>query len=310
MSEEAALLLACEGMGDCLYAMPVIRRLWQMAQGRYVYHLFTHHPELFVHCPYVVRSSPLAGADLGTIPRDNVMTLFGTTRWPHYRMDTCDYISVPLGIGSLNFAERGLEYFPSEPDEATRYDVVINTSQTWETRSWDQANWQRLADVLLARGLSVAVVGKDVHSHADKLDKVSRPLAGCVDLTNRLSLDQTYHTIARCGLFVSCQNGLSVLAGATEARIAVLGMSIDWSHRAIYRHANPFWRVRYVVGECDIECGAIHAHDCRRAGENPAWRDRLRCIPTYEVVEAAVLDMLDKPVDFMAPPAPLPRRQW
>ena len=42
------------------------------------------------------------------------------------------------------------------------------------------------------------------------------------NLVNRLSLDQTYYTIRKAGLFVTGQNGLSVLAGATDTRIVVL----------------------------------------------------------------------------------------
>ena len=163
-------------------------------------------------------------------------------------MPPFDFISVPLGLGELSFREKQLEYFPVEPDAAERFDVVLNTSMTWRTRSWTMENWQRLADALLARGLTVAVVGKDVTSPADAIVKRSAPLAGCRNLVDQLTLDQTYFTIRKARLFVSCQNGLSVLAGATDTEIVVLDMSIEWSKRAVYRGENAPHVCKHVRG--------------------------------------------------------------
>ena len=84
--------------------------------------------------------------------------------------------------------------------------------------------------------------------------KVSPDLRGCTNLANRLSLDQTYYTIRNCGLFITGQNGLSVLAGATDTEIIVLDMSIEWSKRAIYRQEDPYYRVTYVKGNCPAYC--------------------------------------------------------
>jgi hypothetical protein len=157
---------------------------------------------------------------------------------------------------------------------------------TWPTRTWPLDHWQRLADELVARGLSVATVGKDVASTADGMVKRASGLRGAADLTNRLSLDQTYHTLRKAGLFVTCQNGLSVLAGATATRIVVLGMSIEWSKRAIYRHGNPFHHVTYVQGGCDVYCGA--AGPCPL----PEHRGEMRCVPGYAPVRDAVMAAL------------------
>ena len=132
----------------------------------------------------------------------------------------------------------------------------------------------------------MAVVGKDVHSHADEMQKISPPLEGCVNLVNQLSLDQTFFTISKCGLFVSCQNGLSVLAGASDAQLIVLGMSIDWSMRAIYRQQNPMHKVQYVEGSCEMHCCA--ERDCPR----PDFKGRYFCQPDYAQIEAAVLKTL------------------
>jgi ADP-heptose:LPS heptosyltransferase len=284
--ERIALILTCEGMGDCLFAQAVIRKMHAKAQGRHAFVLYTHHPALFRACPYVAEVHPFSELPGPSAPPMRGVKLFDLEKLPHALMDTFDFISIPVGLGELSFREKQLEYFPTEEDAAEAFDVVINTSMTWPSRSWPLAHWQRLADALVTRGLTVAVVGKEVRSNADSLVKRSYALQGCRDLVDRLSLDQTYYTIRKARLFVSCQNGLSVLAGATDTEIVVLDMSIEWSKRAIYRNENPHYKVSYVKGGCGIYCGAP---DTCPLPEN---RGELKCIPSYEAVEAAVLGKL------------------
>lgn len=283
--ERLSIVLNCEGLGDCLYAIPVIKKIHALKAQQYILDVFTYHPALFAACSWVDRAYAIG--DLMALKGDlKALTLFDPTKLPHGMMDTFDFLSVPIGIGTLSFREKQLEYFPVEPDAAERFDVVLNTSMTWPSRSWPLSNWQRLADSLIGQGFSVAVVGKDIHSPSDRMDKISRPLVGCRNLANRLSLDQTYYTIAKCRLFVSCQNGLSVLAGTTATEIVVLGMAIEWSKRAIYRNENPLHKVTYVKGDCAIHCAL--GFDCT----DPKDGKKYRCVPSYEKVEAAVLDRL------------------
>lgn len=286
MSERVGLVLGCRGMGDCLFGQAVIRKLKRASS--YAFDLFTHNPSLFRACPYVEQVFPIDDPQLGSYPH-RIVRMFELDKLPHWKMDTFDFISVPLGLGELSFREKQLEYFPTEPDEAEAFDVVLNTSMTWATRSWPLGNWQRLADELVARGLRVAVVGKDVENPADKLAKRSPPLEGVTNLANRLSLDQTYHTLRKAGLFVTGQNGLSVLAGATDTRIVVLGMSIEWSKRAIYRREDPHYKVTYVSGTCEVYCG--REDDC----PIPEHDGELRCVPGYEAVRDAVVGVIGSP---------------
>jgi len=280
--EVLAVVLQCAGMGDCLYAVPVLRKLRRQLPGLRELVLFTYQPDLFARCPYVDRIHHFDDVAARAV-HSQVLTLFDTTRLPYHLMDTVDFMSIPAGLGQLSFREKQLEYFPVEPDEAVRYDVVLNTSMTWPSRSWSLANWQRLADALLAEGRSVAVVGKTVHSPWEQMTKSSEGLRGCVDLTNRLSLDQTYYTIARAGLFVTCQNGLSVLCGATGTEVIVLDRSIEWSKYAMYRHEDPHFRFSIVKGNCDIYC--CDGQQCPVYGE-------FRCIPGFEAVWGRVRERL------------------
>jgi ADP-heptose:LPS heptosyltransferase len=280
--ERVGLVLACEGMGDALFAQSVIRVLKERSD--YAFDLFTHRPELFKACPYVEAVLPM---DQAGAYAHQTTPLFEADKLTHWSVDTFDFISFPVGLGGLSFREKELEYFATEPDEAQAFDVVLNTSMTWATRSWPVEHWQRLADELLARGLSVAVVGRDVQSVADTMTKRSPELRGVTNLTNRLSLDQTYYTLRKAGLFVTGQNGLSVLAGATDTRIVVLGMSIEWSKRAIYRNEDPHYKATYVSGTCRQYCG--RGEDCQL----PENKGELRCVPGYAPVREAVLSALD-----------------
>jgi ADP-heptose:LPS heptosyltransferase len=290
--ERAGLILACEGLGDCLYALAVIREMKEKSRGRYRFDVFTHNPEIFRACPYVEDVHSLRDTAARNAYPHPIRVLFEPDKLPHWAMDTFDFVSVPLGMGTLSYREKRLEYFPSEPDTAQAYDVVLNTSTTWPSRSWALENWQRLADTLRARGFSVAVVGKDVKSEGDSMTKRSAPLAGAVNLVNALSLDQTYFTIAKARLFVTCQNGLSVLAGATDTEIVVLDMSIEWSKRAVYRNESPFHRITYVKGGCTLYCTT--AHKCPL----PEPAEHYKCVPGYEAVEAAVLAKLGSDPEF------------
>lgn len=287
MLERVGLVLTCEGLGDCLYAMAVIKRLQRQFNNQHCFDLFTHLPDLFRACPYVDKVYSIKDDTQLRNYAFKISTLFELDKLPHWAMDTFDFISVPLKIGELSFREKQLEYFPVEADSAECFDVVLNTSMTWPSRSWLLENWQQLADVLIKRGLTVAVIGKDVYSDADKMQKRSQPLQGCRNLVNQLSLDQTFYTIRKCKLFVSCQNGLSVLAGATDTEVIVLDMSIEWSKRAIYRHEDPHYKATYVKGSCDIYC--CNSQKCPR----PENQGEFKCIPNYQQVLDAVLKKLN-----------------
>jgi ADP-heptose:LPS heptosyltransferase len=278
--ERAGLVLGCRGMGDCLFAQAVIRKM--RSASPYRFDLFTHNPALFRACPYVEEVFPLDEARIKAYPH-GLVRMFELDKLPYPRMDTFDFISIPLGLGNLSFREKQLEYFPTEADAAEAFDVVLNTSMTWPTRTWPLESWQRLADELTGRGLRVAVVGRDVESVADRMVKRSPPLERVVNFVNRLTLDQTYYTLRKARLVVTGQNGLSVVAGATDTYIVVLGTSVDWSKRAIYRHESPHYKVTYVKGTCEVYCA--RDKDC----PVPEHKGELRCVPGYEAVRDAVL---------------------
>jgi ADP-heptose:LPS heptosyltransferase len=286
--QPVAIVLKSEGLGDCLFAIPVIKKLHSMLGRESEFAIFTVHTGLYRNCPYVNKVHDFHDtAEMARYKKHIV--LFNQPPHLHSLMDTFDYISIPVGIGELSFREKQLEYFPVEEDGARRFDVVINTSFTWPSRSWPLENWQGVADFILERGYSVAVVGKDVLSKLDNLWKRSRGLKGCVDLTNKLSLDQTFYTIKKSGLFITCQNGLSVLGGATDTEVIVLDMSIEWSKRAIYRNEDPHYRVTYVKGDCDIYC---------REGFNCPVYGEFRCIPEVEkVIDIAEKKLPHDPAD-------------
>jgi ADP-heptose:LPS heptosyltransferase len=273
-SEVIAIILSCEGMGDCLFAIPVIKKLHSMSGHNSRFVIFTHHQSLFAKCPYVDAAFSIHNA-AERAKYKKMIVLFDTSKLAHWTVDTFDFISIPIGIGELSFREKQLEYFPIEEDKAQHFDVVINTSVTWPSRSWPIENWQKVADFILSQGYSIAIVGKDTYSKADNMWKKSLGLKGCADLTNKLSLDQTYYTIKNCDLFITCQNGLSVLSGATDTEIIVLDMSIEWSKRAIYRHEDPHYKVSYVKGNCMIYC--CSSFEC-------GMFDEFRCIPAVEQV--------------------------
>ena len=73
----------------------------------------------------------------------------------------------------------------------------------------------------------------------------------------------------------------SARRGATDTEIIVLDQSVEWSKRAIYRREDPHYKVTYVKGECSLYCCV--SFDCPLP-EN----EKLKCVPSYEKVLAAV----------------------
>src|ERR1051325_7491095 len=181
-AERIGLVLTSQGLGDCLFAQAVIRKLHNLHQERHKFDLFSHHPDLFRACPYVEEVYLITDKARRDQYPHKAMLMFEPSKFPHHAMDTFDFISFPLGIGGLSFREKQLEYFPVEEDRAESFDVVMNTSNTWPVRTWSLDNWQRLADKLREKGLTVAVVGKDTYSKPDDMFKRSPSLARCRSL--------------------------------------------------------------------------------------------------------------------------------
>src|SRR6188768_3684802 len=106
--QRLGLALTAEGMGDCLFAMAVIRKLRQSYAGNPI-DLFTWHPALFKACPYVDTVQLLDDAAVKGYS-GKMVRLFEPEKNPHWKMDTFDFISVPVAQGQLTFAEKQLEY--------------------------------------------------------------------------------------------------------------------------------------------------------------------------------------------------------
>ena len=51
--ERLGVVLGSRGLGDCLFAMAVMRKMHASLQGRCAFDVFTHQPDLFRACPWV-----------------------------------------------------------------------------------------------------------------------------------------------------------------------------------------------------------------------------------------------------------------
>ncbi len=94
-SKDVAIILKCEGMGDCLFAIPVIKKLtWDLEpESKFV--VFTHRPNLFLNCPNVGKAYDIR--DIEELSKyDNKLTLFELDKLPHHLMDTFDFISLSI----------------------------------------------------------------------------------------------------------------------------------------------------------------------------------------------------------------------
>jgi ADP-heptose:LPS heptosyltransferase len=155
--QRMGLVLTCEGMGDALFALAVIRKLRRAFPYRF--DLFTRHAELFKACPYVDSIRPLdeaAGARLPAPVRARVRDRQAAALEDGYLR--LHQRAARPGNALLRREAARVFSAGARPRRALRRG--LNTSRTWRTRSWPIESWQRLADMLVARGLKVAVVGR------------------------------------------------------------------------------------------------------------------------------------------------------
>ena len=86
-SSNIAVVLLCEGMGDYLFAIPVIKKLSNVLtekDSKFV--LFTHHPNLFKNCPYIHKAYDIHHANEIAMYKNSI-NLFDTSKLRHYLVE-------------------------------------------------------------------------------------------------------------------------------------------------------------------------------------------------------------------------------
>lgn len=290
-------LTECKAFGDTLSSTPTIKKLFHSYNQKII--VVTHYPEVFHNNPYVEKTySP------NIINFDNILETHIIHRTfdvlgyksergvenKHSRMDIRQYHAISLGF-MLSKNEMECDYYPLpyEPIEGLpeRY-VLIHPVQNWPNRTWSSKNWMELTKKLNDMGISVVSVGKD--SSETGFFNIDKPtfnfeIENGLNLINKTSMSQAWHVIQKSDCFVTMDTGLLHLAGTTDAEILLLGSAINPEFRIPYRHGSQDYKIKYVLGGCDLHCASDMKHNVKEWGNIQGVPPIIGCLENKKTFE-------------------------
>ncbi|RYC30483.1 hypothetical protein D3273_18270 [Lichenibacterium minor] len=131
---------------------------------------------------------------------------------------------------------------------AGRRKVVLHPGVTDPNRTWPPQFWQALAEDLVAAGDAVIVVGETRSQDGRSVASLDRP--SVLDLTDRLTLDETLALLRRCDILISGDSGPIQLAGASDIAIVGLYSVVAGSNRLPHRPGDHARRAVAVAPSC------------------------------------------------------------
>ena len=281
--KKQAFYSSAHAMGDLICATPTIKKLSEIYQSPIT--VISTHPYLFDNCPYVdesLRFDDYTEEQLSEkYDLHKTFFLLGKqdSRGVEFKHAMCDirqFHAKDLGF-MLTPNELTCEYFPksdesclSEFNLPERY-VVIHPAQSWSSRTWSKYNWQALCISLEDAGIPVISIGKDAREESDFSGTTLKPvfkldIKNGLDLSNKTTLDQSWHILNKSTCVITMDSGILHLAGTTDTHILQLGSSIKPEYRAPYRLGSQGYKYSYVAGSCGLHCASNLKYSLRDWG--------------------------------------------
>jgi autotransporter strand-loop-strand O-heptosyltransferase len=281
--KKQAFYSSAHALGDLICATPTIKKLSEIYQSPIT--VISTHPYLFDNCPYVdesLRFDDYTEEQLSEkYDLHKTFFLLGKqdargVEFKHAMCDIRQFHAKDLGF-MLTPNELTCDYFPksdesciSEFNLPERY-VVIHPAQSWSSRTWSKYNWQALCISLEDAGIPVISIGKDAREESDFSGTTLKPVFNLdikngLDLTNKTTLDQSWHILNNSTCLITMDSGVLHLAGTTDTHIIQLGSSIKPEYRAPYRKGTQDYKYSYVVGGCQLHCASDLKYSLRDWG--------------------------------------------
>ncbi len=281
--KKQAFYCSASALGDLICATPTIKKLSEIFRNPIT--VISKTPGLFKNLPYVDES-----LNLDDKTEDEYRQYFDLHRTFHqtgrrdehgveFKHAMCDirqYHAKDLGF-MLTPGELKCDYIPSDNLESLskfnlpeKY-IVIHPSQSWESRTWSKQNWQSLCNILSNFNIPVISVGRDAREESVYYSNNDKPIfkldiKNGIDLTNKTTLDETWHIINNSVCVVTMDSGILHLAGTTDTHILQLGSSIKPEYRAPWRKSSQQYKYSYILGECKIHCASDLKYSLRDWG--------------------------------------------
>lgn len=306
---------SASAMGDVLSSTPTIKKIAEIYQHPVL--VVSNHNYLFKNNPYVDYTLEPENFNEEEF-KDNYhihKTFFFLGKsdplgieFKHAICDIRQFHAKDLGF-LLTPDELSCDYFPDDFDlvmgqiELPEKYVVIHPSVTWGSRTWEMEKWQNLCDSLNKQGIPVVSIGKDSRENSDHLSQekpiIPLRIENGLDLSNKTSLDQTWHILDKSACVITMDSGILHLAGTTNTHIIHLGSSIRSEFRAPYRKGSQSYKYDYVLGKCGIHCASDLKYSLRDWGHIQAVTLISTCLENKDSFEChpGSLEVLNKVLD-------------
>jgi len=280
--KKQAFYSSASAIGDLISATPTIKKLAEIYKSQIT--VISTHPYLFDNLPYVSESiafDKYSEEELSQIyDLHKSFFLLGKqdSRGIEFKHAICDirqFHAKDLGF-MLTPSEMSCDYFPKENESCLsglnlpKEYVVIHPAQSWSSRTWSKYNWQTLCILLEEINVPVVSIGKDSIEHSVN-GTMTKPvfkldIRNGIDLSNKTTLDQTWHILNNAKCVVTMDSGVLHLAGTTDTHIIQLGSSIKPEYRAPYRKGSQSYKYEYVGGTCNLHCASDLSYSLRDWG--------------------------------------------
>lgn len=266
MPNKISVLVGCNGIGDVLSSIPMVKKLNKLYNQKI--NVFTYVPEIYKNVPYVNIVN-----DFDKNEGNLAIESFAVDKFIHCRNDIRQIHAMAAGF-QLTPEEMQVDFYPDEYksiDGLPKDYIVIHPSKSWPSRTWCKDNWDKLVERLNAQGVAVVVVGKE--SSEIGTYKIPKPVYDIqpklgLNLVDKINLHQTWHVLNKSRFVVTMDSGILHLAGTTDAQIIQLGSSVNPYFRAPYRKGSQDYKRIYVDGRCTLMCASDMKYNIAHNGSH------------------------------------------
>lgn len=223
------------GLGDQACAEPAIRYMIENVYPDADIRIGTHFPTLFKHLPVPVYEHGKSELE-DDVPYLILCTLPGpeTVTWSivsNLLCHTVDYAAMALLRRILPFKDKRikLEVEPGDKVDLIQTSgmvlssvknlIVIHPGRHWQSKTFPTSWWQSTIEGICAGGVPVCIIGENEETRGTV--DVTIP-NGCVDLRDKLSLDELIALLSYAKILVSNDSGPVHLAGAFDNWIVMI----------------------------------------------------------------------------------------
>ena len=288
--------LPCNGLGDTICATPTIRKVSEAYDAPIS--VYSKHPEVFKNLSYVESSLHYDDIHENQELKDSYDYYYQTeialthfndqdVKFKHSHMDIRQIHANFIGFTLLKkdshcdfIADR---YKPI--DNLPEKYIVIHATASWPSKDWGFENWNSLCNTL---DYPIVMVGKESSEvgsfNVQKPTYDLRPKMG-LDLRNKTNVHQLWHVLDKAQLVITNDSSVMHLSGTTDTEILVLGSSQRPEIRFPYRNGSQEYKIRMVLGTCDLFCASDLKYNVREHGTLNIVGPIVNCLENKETFE-------------------------